>query len=138
MYIILDIILNHTGDNWGYPGDYPYYYWPEAPGPFDFSSWREADPAPGLQEDDAVWPQELQEPDYYKRRGQIRNWGDYYEAINGDFCSLKETDIHRYIGRNSRLPGTNERFPSLDAARSTRFTRVLPLSWQCGFEPDCL
>jgi glycosidase len=27
-----------------------------------------------------------------------------------------DTDIHRYIGRNSRLPGTNERFPSLDAA----------------------
>ena len=46
LYVILDIILNHTGDNWGYPGDYPYYYWPEAPGPFDFGFWRETDTAP--------------------------------------------------------------------------------------------
>lgn len=185
MYVILDIILNHTGDNWAYPGDYSYYYWPEAPGPFDFGSWREVDPAPGLQVDDAVWPQELQHPECYKRRGQIQNWSDEQEAINGDFLSLKELEVNRpevldtlirvykywigtadidgfridtvkhmessatalfcnaireyarrigkhnfflfgevvaddavlqrYIGRNSRIPGTNERFPSLDA-----------------------
>ncbi len=185
LYVILDIILNHTGDNWAYPGDYPYYYWKDAPGPFPFGFWREADPAPGLQQDDAVWPVELQDPDCYKRRGQIRNWWDQDEAINGDFFSLKELDlknpkvldtlikvykywiatcdidgfrldtvkhmedsqtaifcnaireyaksigkhnfflfgevvgddrtIQRYIGRNSRIEGTTERFPSLDA-----------------------
>jgi len=185
LYVILDIILNHTGDNWGYPGDYPYYYWPEAPGPFDFGFWRETDTAPGFQADDAIWPRELQQPECYKRRGQIRHWSDEQEAINGDFLSLKELDINRpdvldtliraykywigsadidgfridtvkhmessatalfcnaireyarrigkhnfflfgevvaddgvlqrYIGRNSRIPGTNERFPSLDA-----------------------
>ncbi len=185
IYVILDIVLNHTGDNWAYPGDYPYYYWKDAPGPFDFGFWREIDPAPGLQQDDAVWPVELQHPDCYKRRGQIRHWDDRDEAINGDFFSLKELDIRkrvvldtlikiykywisyadidgfrldtvkhmedsstaifcnavreyakrigkanffiygevvgddltiqRYIGRNSRIPGTNERFPSLDA-----------------------
>lgn len=186
MYVILDIITNHTGDNWAYPGDYPYYYWKGASGPFDFGFWRERDPANGFQEDDAVWPEQLQQPECYKRRGQIRNWGDRDEAINGDFLSLKELDItqanvldtlikaHKYwialtdvdgfrvdtvkhtessataifcnavreyakrigkhdffifgeivgddlsiqsyIGRNSRIPGTNERFPSLDAA----------------------
>jgi glycosidase len=186
MHIILDIILNHTGDNWAYPGDLPFYFWKEAPGPFDFGFWREIDPAPEFQEDDAVWPEELQGPDCYKRRGQIRNWSDPEEAINGDFLSLKELDlthppvldtlikvykywiavtdvdgfrvdtvkhmessataifcnavreyaerigkqnffifgeivgddltIQRYIGRNSRIAGTNERFPSLDAA----------------------
>ena len=186
MYIILDIIINHTGDNWAYPGDRPYYYWKEAPGTFDFGFWREADPSPGLQRDDAVWPKEFQDIAGYKRRGQIRNWGDHEEAINGDFLSLKELDINRpevldaliksykywiseadidgfrvdtvkhmessataifcnavreyakrigkqnffiygeivgddriiqdYIGRNSRIPETNERFPSLDAA----------------------
>jgi glycosidase len=185
MYVILDIIINHTGDNWAYPGDYPYYFWREAPGPFDFGIWREADPAPGFQEDDAVWPLELQHEECYKRRGQIQNWGDPYEAINGDFLTLKELDItrpdvldslikaykywiaaadidgfrvdtvkhmedtaaalfcngireyarrigkhnffifgevvgddrtlQRYIGRNCRFEGTNERFPSLDA-----------------------
>ena len=185
MYVILDIILNHTGDNWAYPGDHPYYYWPDAPGPFDFGFWRENDAASGFQADDAVWPEELQQPERYKRCGQIRNWHDEKEAINGDFLSLKELDINRpevldtlirvykywigtadidgfridtvkhmessatalfcnaireyaraigkhnfflfgeivaddavlqrYIGRNSRIPGTNERFPSLDA-----------------------
>ena len=186
MYVIMDIIINHTGDNWAYPGDYPYYFWKEAPGPFEFGFWREVDPGAGFQEADAVWPEELQSPEYYKRRGQIRDWNDPDQAINGDFLSLKELEINnstvldtlikaykywialtdvdgfrvdtvkhmessataifcnavreyskrigkdnffifgeivaddltiqRYIGRNSRLPETNERFPSLDAA----------------------
>ena len=185
MYVILDIILNHTGDNWAYPGDHPYYYWHDAPGPFPFGFWRQADPRAGFQPDDAVWPAELQDPGCYKRRGRIRNWSDPEEAVNGDFLSLKELDIRRpgvldtlikvykywiaatdvdgfrvdtvkhmedsstaifcnaireyaksigkhrffifgevvgddatiqrYIGRNSRIPGTDERFPSLDA-----------------------
>jgi glycosidase len=186
IYVILDIIINHTGDNWVYPGDRPYYFWKEAPGPFDLGFWREVDPAEGFQADDAVWPEELQQPGSYKRRGQIRDWSDPDQAVNGDFLSLKELDItqsdvldslikaykywisltdvdgfrvdtvkhmessataifcnalreyakrigkhnffvfgeivgddptiQRYIGRNSRIPGTNERFPSLDAA----------------------
>jgi len=186
IYVILDIIINHTGDNWAYPGDYPYYFWKEASGPFDFGFWREVDPAKGFQGDDAVWPEEFQRPGSYKRRGQIWNWSDPDQAINGDFLSLKELEItesdvldalikvykywisitdvdgfrvdtvkhmessataifcnalreyakrigkhnffifgeivgddptiQRYIGRNSRIPGTNERFPSLDAA----------------------
>ena len=186
MYVILDIILNHTGDNWAYPGDFPYFYSNQTNAPFDFGFWRENEAAPNLQEDDAVWPIELQRPECYKRRGQIRNWSDPEEAINGDFLSLKELDIRRadvldglikvykywiaaadvdgfrldtvkhmessataifcnaireyarrigkhnffifgeivaddqtlqhYLGRNSRIEGTNERFPSLDAA----------------------
>lgn len=95
MYIILDIIINHTGDNWAYPGDHPYYYWPDAPGPFSFGYWRQADLTPGLQENDAVWPVELQSPEWYKRRGQIRNWYDQQEALHGDFLSLKELDLRR-------------------------------------------
>jgi len=186
MYVIMDIILNHTGDNWGYPGDFSYYYSGQAAAPFDFGFWRQNDSAPEFQSDDAVWPVELQRPDCYKRRGQIRDWSDAEEAIDGDFLSLKELDIRRsevldaliksykywiavadidgfrvdtvkhmelsataifcnavreyarrigkhnffifgeivagdetlqrYLGRNSRIEGTNERFPSLDAA----------------------
>ena len=186
MYVIMDVVINHTGDNWAYPGDFPYYYWREAQSPFPFGHWREADPTPGFQPDDAVWPSEFQSPDCYKRRGQIRDWNDPEQALNGDFLSLKELDtrdplvldtlikaykhwiaaadvdgfrvdtvkhteqsstaifcnavreyakragkhnffifgeivgddrtLHSYLGRNSRIPGTNERFPSLDAA----------------------
>ncbi|WMW25474.1 alpha-amylase family glycosyl hydrolase [Methanolobus sediminis] len=189
MYVILDIIINHTGDNWSYPGSYPYYYWKDAPGPFDFGKWRTF-PTDNDQniigENDAVWPEELQDPECYKRRGQITDWNDNEQAVNGDFFTLKELDVRRYdvldtlikaykywikttdidgfrmdtvkhlessstaifcnaikeyaksigkhnffifgeivgddttiqqyIGRNSRIPGTNERFPSLDAA----------------------
>ncbi len=185
MYVILDIIINHTGDNWAYPGDHPYYYWKDAPGPFDFGFWREVDPSAGFHGNDAVWPVELQSKDCYKRRGQIRNWYNRQEGIDGDFLSLKELDITRsdvlgtlirvykywiaaadidgfrvdtvkhmedtataiccnaireytrqigkhnffifgevvgddaviqqYIGRNSPIPGTSERFLSLDA-----------------------
>ena len=186
LYVIMDIILNHTGDNWAYPGDFPYYYSKTANGPFDFGFWRQPTAVAGLQENDAVWPAELQNPEAYKRRGQITDWNDPEQAINGDFLSLKELDIpraeildtlikaykfwiaetdvdgfrvdtvkhmessataifcnavreyaksigkqnffifgeivadddtlQRYIGRNSRIEGTNERFPSLNAA----------------------
>ncbi|NIQ38776.1 MAG: alpha-amylase [Proteobacteria bacterium] len=186
IYVILDIIINHTGDNWAYPDDHSYYYWKEASGPFEFGFWREVNPEQGLQEDDAVWPEELQFPERYKRRGEIIDWSDPDQAINGDFLSLKELDIsqpkvldtlikvykywiaitdvdgfrvdavkhmessataifcnavreyakrigkhnflifgeivgddstiRQYIGRNSRIQGTTERFPSLNAA----------------------
>lgn len=184
MAVILDVVINHTGDVWAYPGDYPYYY--SGGQTFPFERWREADATPGLQDDDAVWPRELQTPEAFKRRGQIRDWNDAQQARDGDFLSLKELDVQnarvldtlikvykywiaaadldgfridtvkhlensstaifcnaireyaqrlgkqnfflfgeivadddtigQYLGRNSRIDGSNERFPSLDAA----------------------
>lgn len=184
MYVIQDVIFNHTGDVWGYPGDFPYYY--HEGERFPFGQWRETDATPGLQRNDGIWPQELQTPEAFKRKGQIRDWNNTVEAENGDFLSLKELDlnhpqvldtlikaykswiaaadidgfridtvkhmessavaifcnaireyaqrigkhnfflfgeivdsdatIQKYIGRNSRIDGTDERFPSLDAA----------------------
>ena len=184
MYVILDVVLNHAGDVWSYPGGHPYYFFNDQT--FPFGNWREDDSAPGLQDDDAVWPVELQSPDAFKRRGQIRDWNDPVQARDGDFLTLKELDlprpevldalikiykywiaaadldgfridtvkhmedsataifcnamreyaqrigkhnfflfgeivaddstIQRYLGRNSRIEGTRERFPSLDAA----------------------
>lgn len=184
MYVIMDVVINHSGDVWSYPDDNPYYYFEGQR--FPFGSWREADAAVGLGDDDALWPRELQSSEAFKRRGQIRNWSHEQEARDGDFLSLKELDvtqhgvldalikvykywiaiadidgfridtvkhledsvtaifcnsireyarrvgkdnffifgeivaddgtIERYLGRNSRIDGTNERFPSLDAA----------------------
>lgn len=184
MYVVLDIVFNHTGDLWAYPDDNPYYYWEGRQFPFGY--WRQTDPAAGLQKEDAIWPMELQNPEAFKRRGQIRNWYDERETRDGDFLTLKELDlprpavldtliriykywicaadvdgfridtvkhmedsavaifcnaireyahsvgkhrfflfgeivaddatIQRYIGRNSRIDGTDERFPALDAA----------------------
>ena len=136
--------------------------------------------------DDAVWPMEFRNPEWYRRKGEIVHWDAFPEAREGDFCTLKEIDtsnrmalkslidvykfwiaaadidgyrldaikhiedsnasifcsairefaqkigkknfflfgeiigddklIDQYIGRNARLPESNERFPSLDAA----------------------
>jgi len=183
MFVICDIILNHTGDNWAYPHDAIYKYFLGTK--YDFGFWREVNPAQEFQEHDAVWPEEFQDIEGYKRRGKIMNWNDRQEAIDGDFETLKELDITRptildaliksykywiatadidgfrvdtvkhmessetaifcnalreyaisigkknffmfgeivdddyeiqkYIGRNSRIDGTDERFPSLDS-----------------------
>lgn len=47
------------GNNWAYPGDYPYYYRKGALGPFKFGFWREIKPEGGFQRNDAVWSQEF-------------------------------------------------------------------------------
>jgi len=184
MYVIQDVIFNHAGDVWAYPGEFPYYYYKGQR--FPFGHWREHDPRASLQREDGVWPQELQDPEVFKRKGEIRNWADDQQALDGDFLSLKELDlqqpkvlntliqsykswivnadidgfridtvkhmentavaifcnaireyaqrigkhnfflfgeivdddqtIQKYIGRNTRLENSNERFPSLDAA----------------------
>jgi len=78
MRVFLDIVLHHSGDNWSYPGDYPYYFFNGAI--FPFGKWRyENKPS----------PVELRNPDLYWRKGQIRNFDSYPETREGDFLSLK-------------------------------------------------
>ncbi|HEY9602237.1 MAG TPA: alpha-amylase family glycosyl hydrolase [Allocoleopsis sp.] len=77
--VFLDVVVNHSGNNWSYPGDYDYYYCNDQQ--FNLSSWRLPD---------RPIPQELRNPDYYHRRGQIRNWDTYPEYQRGDFLALKD------------------------------------------------
>lgn len=92
MYVILDIVVNHTGDVFEYEGDNPPPYNPE--GQYPFKAWRRASGSTGeeLTRNDAIWPKELQNPDCFKRRGAIRDMGsaEMDEMVNGDFFSLKE------------------------------------------------
>ncbi|HEX6892020.1 MAG TPA: alpha-amylase family glycosyl hydrolase [Chryseolinea sp.] len=78
MRVFLDIILHHSGDNWSYPNDEPYYYYNGAT--FPFGEWR--------FEDKPV-PVEFRNPDLYWRKGQMRNYDAYPEAREGDFQALK-------------------------------------------------
>ncbi|WP_276370767.1 alpha-amylase family glycosyl hydrolase [Chryseolinea sp. H1M3-3] len=78
MRVFLDVSLHHSGDNWAYPHDYPYYYYNGAV--FPFGKWR--------YEDKPV-PVELRNPDLYWRKGQIRNFDSYPETREGDFENLK-------------------------------------------------
>jgi glycosidase len=74
MRVLLDVIFNHTSNNWVYAGfgdnDPGYKPWP---GFYDKGPWRSA--AGGFTAaihgpDDGVWPSELQPDDYYTRAGE--------------------------------------------------------------------
>lgn len=78
MRVFLDIVLHHSGDNWFYPGDLPYYYYEGAV--FPFGGWRR---------DDRPIPIELRDPNLYSRKGQIRNFDALPETRDGDFSELK-------------------------------------------------
>jgi glycosidase len=97
LYVILDIVLNHTGDVFEYKG-----YGSDAPWsgePYTIH-WRDetgrarpewTSPPPDPSPDAAVWPKELQHNEYFRRKGKGG------EAA-GDFEILKElaTDYVEY------------------------------------------
>lgn len=78
MRVFLDVVVNHSGDNWHYLGRNPYFYYQDQQ--FPFGGWN--------QEDRPI-PLELRNPNYYHRRGEIQNWDAYPETQHGDFFSLK-------------------------------------------------
>jgi glycosidase len=119
MKIILDVIFNHSGDNWGYvrPGDSfgnainepPYLEWPNYygnPNDPDKRNWRTAwrneqqqgytDQASNITSDnEGVWPQELQDFNLYTRAGKGNlGIGDvanpHAEHKRTDFFALKD------------------------------------------------
>ena len=102
--VILDIIINHAGDVFAYYDNQRYFYYQGEQWPVNgyryFSGEAGSIPFGEVPEtfvkdfwpDGAVWPEELQSPDTWTRRGEIRQWDSFPEFLDGDFCSLK--DIH--------------------------------------------
>lgn len=76
--IILDVVINHSGDNWEYAGGPKIYNNNQR---YDFGSFR----ASGRP-----LPTELQNPDYYHRRGQMSNFDAALENQFGDIFGLKD------------------------------------------------
>jgi glycosidase len=105
--VILDIILNHSGDVFAYDADrYPAdggRMDPRWDGrPYVPRGFRDAagDPSlpfgvgdlasfPQAWPDGAVWPAELQSPATFTQRGRIDNWDHDPEFLEGDFFDLK-------------------------------------------------
>ncbi len=81
--IILDVVINHSGDNWSYPGGYSYNYCNDQQFPFGY--WRDGQ---------KPFPTELRNPDYYHRKGNINDgqWDSSPENQNGDLVGLKDYD----------------------------------------------
>jgi glycosidase len=77
--IILDVVVNHSGDNWSYPGGFTYNYSNDQQFPFGF--WRR---------DDRPIPIELRNENYYHRRGNMADYDHYPENQHGDLCGLKD------------------------------------------------
>jgi len=77
--VLLDVVINHSGDNWAYPGDYDYYY--SQGQQFDFGHWRRAD---------RPVPVELRNESLYHRCGRITDYKDSRQVQLGDISSLKD------------------------------------------------
>jgi glycosidase len=86
--IILDVVINHSGDNWSYPGGYSYNYCNDQQFPFGF--WRDSE---------KPYPKDLRNPDYYHRKGNMSNYDNGPENQNGDMSGLKDfNNDDTYIG----------------------------------------
>ncbi len=118
--VILDIILNHSGDVFGYqfnPDRYPDGWggmdprWDGAAYPV--AGWRNAfgatnipfgpvDPATHgyAWPNDAVWPTEMQATGAFTTKGRINSWDYDPEYLDGDFVSLKDVH-HGYHDRDA-------------------------------------
>ncbi len=111
MYVILDVIYNHSGSNWFYRDEtdgspqetMPYRFSP----PYPVHGWRSAQgnsiPEP-MSVDDGVFPEEFQNLDWYNRAGMIIHWegkgwedpmNPLVEFRRGDFFELRDFNLER-------------------------------------------
>ncbi|MGI5244381.1 alpha-amylase family glycosyl hydrolase [Dactylosporangium sp. CA-139066] len=93
--VILDVVVNHAGDVFGYEGDaqplwsgqrYPVKGFRDAGG----RPVLPVGPAPDAYPDGAVWPEELQSTATFTGKGRITDWDHYPEYLDGDFETLKD------------------------------------------------
>lgn len=107
MYVMLDIIYNHTGNNWFYEvngqphEELDYRFSP----PYPVHGWRSKDgqSIPQINNlGDGVWPKEFQNLDWYTRAGNFGKWDPASwedplhpdnEFRRGDFFGLKDLNL---------------------------------------------
>jgi glycosidase len=109
--VILDIVLNHAARVFDYvrpdgikasfadggvlngpPGSEPKIQWLNGFG-FPRADWEQTLPAPSLlNADDAVWPVDLQQAVFFRRRGSkvTDDPGDYPGFVRGDFGDMRQ------------------------------------------------
>lgn len=97
MHVLLDVVINHTGNNWIYENGQdqpPYRPWP---GFYQKGDWRDGKGAlipkgslSPLGADDGVWPKELQDDNYYTCAGE----GDLGKGdLDDPHAELRRTDF---------------------------------------------
>ena len=95
IYIILDVIINHTADVLLYDADDAFYTGQDYP----VKAFRDKDGKAVVDPDNpdysttwpegGVWPQEIFNLETFSKKGYIRNWDSDPEFREGDFFSLK-------------------------------------------------
>ena len=94
LYVIFDIVLNHTGDVFAYNGQSSASWspsalpvqWRDANGVAQ-AAWSDVAAIPQPSAGAVVWPSELQQNGYFRRQGDPDPQGD---DTYGDFDSLKQ------------------------------------------------
>jgi glycosidase len=100
IYVVLDIILNHSGNVFSYDTNDPRWTGSR----YGVRGFNRADgtatlpfaplpDAPNQPNNDAIWPRELQAPSTFSRKGRIVRWDDEPEFREGDFFDLKDIDL---------------------------------------------
>jgi len=113
MRVILDIILNHSGDVFRYDAENPSWNGQM----FAVKAFRDSGGAPtlpfapidlganpGAFPDAAIWPDEFQDGATFTREGHINNFDFFPEYADGDFFSLK--DLHH--GQRDMVNGVDQ------------------------------
>jgi len=116
IYVILDIILNHSGNVFSYAPDRyltqdagggQAYFDPRWDGrPYTVAGFHDASGRPtlpfapvdlkkarGAWPHGAIWPQEFQDAATFTARGRINNWDHDPEFMEGDFYDLKDINL---------------------------------------------
>lgn len=124
IFVILDIIFNHTGDVFEYDAD--RYDTVDSQGhhhmdsrwdnhPYRVKGYRDENGQPNLPfarinhpdawPNQAIWPIELQDADNFTRKGHISNWDYDPEYLEGDFLSLKDINhgTHNHDAYGNRI-----------------------------------
>jgi glycosidase len=109
IYVLLDVIYNHTGSNWFYDDgghpveERPYRFQP----PYPVHGWRSAagqSTPETASADDGAWPTAFQDLSWYTRAGRIERWDAESwedplhpdaEFRRGDFFTLRDLDLAR-------------------------------------------
>lgn len=122
IYVILDVIVHHTGNVFTYDADRYAIRNPQTGeastdarwdgndyrvsgfndrhghatlpfGPLERLSDRDKASLESSWPDGAIWPREFQSGELFLRKGRIDNWGHYPECVEGDIHQLKTLDV---------------------------------------------
>src|SRR5690606_32177111 len=143
IFVILDVIYNHSGNNWFYDEQgtpresLPYRFYP----PYPIHGWRSStgDSRVEIENmDNAVWPTEFQNLEWYTRAGRIGKWDPEpwenplhpdTEFRRGDFFDLKDINLNR----NDTLSGVIRAYQywiALSDCDGFRIDTVKHVSWE--------